>query len=372
MGVHNEQLMKKCFALARRGYGNVHPNPMVGAIVVKNGTIIARGYHRRFGGDHAEVDALKKAGAEARGAVLYVNIEPCNHQGKTPPCTTAIKNAGIRKVVYAVDDPNPVVTGNGKKKLQQQGIEVESGVLRGEAVKLNEYFFFAMRSKLPFVVLKAATTLDGYIADSRSRSKWITGETARDYVQHLRRGIDAVLVGANTICEDNPRLTVHNLRERQPHRIILDGTLITPVTSKVYNDQFRNQTIVVCANVKRNRKKIEQLEQKGVTVLAYKSTKSILPLRRILRDLWKRKLTSILVEGGESVFRQFIEIKLYAKALFFIAPKLIGGGVPVVSGINRSLRNAFTLENVSSKMYGDDVLIEGYSELYTKYVGKGK
>lgn len=368
MGDYHEHFMKKCLSLALRGYGKVHPNPMVGAVIVKNGMIVARGYHRRYGGDHAEVEALKKAGEKAREATLYVTLEPCNHHGKTPPCTTAIEQAGIRKVIYAVDDPNPVVTGNGKKRLQKAGIDVESGILETEAVQLNEYFFFAMRSKLPFVILKAATTLDGYIADSRSRSKWITGEAARGYVQHLRNGVDAVLVGANTVRKDNPRLTVHAKTERQPYRIILDGTLITSASANVYNDQFRQQTIVVCAKTKRNRVKIKQLEQKGVTVLAYKSTKSILPLRRIMRDLWKRKITSILVEGGESVFRQFIENKLYAKGLFFIAPKIIGGGIPVVSGINRSLRNAYNLNDVKSKMYGDDVLIEGYSELYGKYI----
>jgi len=360
--------IKECLHLARSGYGQVNPNPMVGAVIVKDGVVIAEGVHRRFGGDHAEVDALKKAGSGANGATLYVNLEPCNHYGKTPPCTSAIVNAGIKRVVYAAEDPNPGITGGGKQALQKCGVEVQSGVLHDEAVELNEHYYFSMRSKLPFVILKAAATLDGYIADSRSNSKWITGEFARAYVQNIRRGVDAVLVGANTILHDNPRLTVHDRMERQPYRTILDGPLLTPVSSRVYTDEFRNRTIVVCTKNNRNKKKIERLEKKGVTVVSYTGTNKIIPLRRILRDLHKGGVLSILVEGGSTVFRQFIESKLYARALFFIAPKIIGGGVPVVNGINRSMRNAYALDNVTSEMIGDDVLIQGDTELYGKYV----
>jgi len=368
MNDRDSHYMARCLELARGGYGLVHPNPMVGAVIVKDDTIIAEGYHQRFGGDHAEIDAINKAGEEADGATLYVNLEPCNHQGKTPPCTAAIQNAGIRKVVYAVDDPNPEVTGNGRRTLEKAGVEVVSGVLSNQAIALNEYFFFAMRSKLPFVILKAAITLDGYIADYRSRSKWITGSEARNHVQYLRRGVDAVLVGAHTVRNDNPQLTVRQGAKRQPYRIILDGPLLTPLTSKVYTDEFRDKTIVVCARTEKNRKKIDRLEKKGIIVLSYKTTKDLLPLQRIMRDLRKREITSILAEGGETVFCQFIEKKLFAKALFFIAPKFIGGGIPVVRGINRSLQNAYTLQSISTQTFGDDVLIQGCTELYTKHL----
>lgn len=370
MDPSDERFMRRCLELARCGYGQVNPNPMVGAVIVKHGVTVAEGYHTRFGGDHAEIEALKKAGDKADGATLYVNLEPCNHYGKTPPCTTAIIQSGIRRVVFAAADPNPDVTGNGSNTLKKNGIEITTGVLYGEAIKLNEQFYFSMRSKLPFVILKAATTLDGYIADARSRSKWISGEFARNFVQELRKGIDAVLVGANTIIKDNPRLTVHNRQEKQPYRIILDGTLDTSIRSKVYSDEFRGRTIVICEAKNKTSRKIEQLKMKGVTVISYNSKNDIIPLRRILRDLRQHKINSILVEGGEAVFRQFVQLKLFTKALFFITPKFIGGGVPVIDGINRSLQNALILENVSSKMFGDDVLIEGYSPMYEKYMNE--
>lgn len=360
--------MKQCLRLAQIGYGEVNPNPMVGAVIVKYGKVIAEGYHRRFGGDHAEIDALKRAGSEARGATLYINLEPCNHHGKTPPCTSAIVNAGIRRVVYAAGDPNPGVAGGGADELKKNGVEVVNGVLYDEAVKLNEQYYFSMRSQLPFVTLKAAITLDGYIADARSRSKWITGEPARSYVQDIRKGVDAVLVGANTIIHDNPHLTVHGREERQPYRIILDGPLVTPLRSNVYTDSYPSRTIVICAKNNKNKKKIGQLEKKGIAVVSYTGRNKIVPLRRILRDLRKRGVVSMLVEGGNTVFRQFIESKLHARALFFIAPKIIGGGLPAVSGIDRSLRNAYTLTNVTSEMVGSDVLIRGDTELYGRFV----
>ena len=360
--------MQQCLRLAQSGYGRVNPNPMVGAVIVKDGAVIAEGVHRRFGGDHAELDALKRAGNRAAGATLYVNLEPCNHHGKTPPCTAAIMDAGIERVVYGAEDPNPGVTGNGSRRLKQSGIQVEKGVLHDEAVTLNEQFYFAMRANLPFVILKAAMTLDGYIADSRSKSKWITGEAAREYVQYLRRGSDAILAGANTVRDDNPRLTVHGETDRQPFRIILDGALNTPLRSKVYNDEFRSRTIVICLQKNKNRAKIEQLEKKGVTVLQYKSENNRLSIRRVLRGLQKRKINSLLVEGGGDVFRQFIESKLYARAMFFIAPKMTGGGTKVVSGIDRPLRNAYRLYNITTEIFGEDVLIKGDTELYGKYV----
>ncbi len=362
------RFMNRCLTLARRGYGHVNPNPMVGAVVVKNGSIVAEGYHSRLGGDHAEFKALKKAGKRAYGATLYVNLEPCNHHGRTPPCTAAIIGAGIKRVVYATDDPNPDVTGNGKKALLENGIEVMNGVLYNEALRLNEYFMFAMRSNLPFVILKAATTLDGYIADKTGRSKWISGETSRNAVQELRKGVDAILVGANTVRNDDPRLTVHNRIKSQPYRIILDGNLRTSVHARVYNDQFRNKTIVLSAEINKNRKKVEQLEKKNVTVIFYKGVKNVLPLRAVLRDLRKRQITSILVEGGGTVFRQCSALHMYAKAIYFIAPKLLGGGIPVMNGINRSLHKVGRLDNVSSKQLGNDVMIEGYTALYNKYM----
>lgn len=362
------RFMNRCLTLARQGYGRVNPNPMVGAVLVKNGTLIAEGYHSRLGGEHAEIIALRKAGKRAHGATLYVNLEPCNHHGKTPPCTTAIIEAGIKRVVYAMDDPNPDVTGDGKKTLLENGVEVKSGVLYDKALRLNEYFIFAMRSKLPFVILKAATTLDGYIADKTGRSQWISSEASRNEVQEIRKGVDAILVGANTIRRDDPRLTVHQRIESQPYRIILDGRLRTPLYAQVYNDQFRIKTIVICAEANKSRKKVEQLKKKDVSVLFYKGIKNVLPLRAILRDLRKRQITSILVEGGGTVFRQCSALHMYTKAIFFIAPKLLGGGVPVVDGINLSLHKVGILDNVSSKQIGNDVMIEGYTALYNKYM----
>jgi diaminohydroxyphosphoribosylaminopyrimidine deaminase / 5-amino-6-(5-phosphoribosylamino)uracil reductase len=368
MNTQDVRFMNRCLTLARRGYGYVNPNPMVGAVIVKNGIIISEGFHSRLGGDHAEIKALRKAGKRGLGATLYVNLEPCNHLGRTPPCTAAIVEAGINRVVYAIDDPNPDVAGNGKNVLIKNGIEVTSGVLHNEAQRLNEHFIFAMRSGLPFVILKAAATLDGYIADKAGKSKWISGDASRQAVQEIRKGVDAVLVGANTICEDDPRLTVHSGVKFQPYRIILDGRLRTPLNARVYNDQFRDKTIVVCADSNKNRKKVERLRKKNVSIIFYKGVKSLLPLRGVLRDLRRREINSILVEGGGKVFRQCSALNIYAKAVYFIAPKLLGGGLPVMSGINRSLQSVRSLDDVTIKQIGGDVMIAGYTVLYKKYM----
>jgi diaminohydroxyphosphoribosylaminopyrimidine deaminase / 5-amino-6-(5-phosphoribosylamino)uracil reductase len=368
MSESDEKYMRRCLELARRGYGYVNPNPMVGAVVVKDGRIVGEGFHSRFGGDHAEIAALKQAGGAARGAILYVNLEPCNHHGKTPPCTHAIREAGIERVVYAADDPNPSVIGGGGNMLNENGVRTERGVLRGEAVTLNERFYFASRARLPFVVLKAAATLDGYIADAGSNSKWISGETSRAEVQSLRRSMDAVLVGAGTVGTDNPRLTVRGNVLRQPKRIILDGRLTAPLESRVYTDAYREGTIVVTSDSRKLDGKVRTLENRGVTVYRFKTVRGAVPIRRLLRRLWKESVHAILVEGGGIVFRQFVDLQLYAKLHWYIAPKLLGGGMPAVGGIERSLRGAFRIENAVCRMAGGDMVIEGNSKLYARHV----
>jgi diaminohydroxyphosphoribosylaminopyrimidine deaminase / 5-amino-6-(5-phosphoribosylamino)uracil reductase len=367
----DEQYMRRCLELARRGYGKVNPNPMVGSVIVKGDKVVGEGFHSIYGGEHAEIAALRDAGDEASGATLYVNLEPCNHYGKTPPCTDAIKRAGIARVVYGVHDPNPMVTGRGRNALQDAGIDVTSDVLAPEATRLNDYFLFAMKTQYPFVLLKAAVTLDGYIADRNHRSKWITGDEARQYVQHVRRGVDAILVGANTVTRDNPKLIVHDEQTRQPFRIVLDGKLSSPPNAKIYTDEFRDRTILITAESRRNAMAIKTFEKKGIRVLPMKAKKGVVTFRTILRTLWALSVTSVLVEGGGTVFNRLIEEKRYARGMFFIAPKLLGDGVPVFSGASRPIGRPYSLEEVEVRRLGQDVLVEGYSKFYKKTLRGG-
>jgi diaminohydroxyphosphoribosylaminopyrimidine deaminase / 5-amino-6-(5-phosphoribosylamino)uracil reductase len=366
-----EQYMHRCLDLARRGYGKVNPNPMVGSVIVKDDRVVGEGFHSIYGGEHAEIAALREAGDRASGATLYVNLEPCNHFGKTPPCIDAIKRAGIARVVYAVHDPNPMVTGHGRSALLEAGIDVTSDVLAPEATRLNDYFLFAMKTRYPFVLLKAAVTLDGYIADRNRRSRWITGEEARQYVQHIRRGVDAILVGANTVTRDNPRLTVHDERTRQPFRIVLDGKLSSPPDAKVYTDEFKDRTILITADSRRNAMAIKTFEKKGIRVLPMKAKRGFVTLRTILRTLWALSVTSVLVEGGGTVFNRLIEEKLYARGMFFIAPKFLGDGIPVFSGESRPIGRPYALEGVEVRQLGQDILVEGYSKFYKKRLRGG-
>jgi diaminohydroxyphosphoribosylaminopyrimidine deaminase/5-amino-6-(5-phosphoribosylamino)uracil reductase len=370
--------MKKALALAARAKGRTSPNPMVGAVVVKRGEIIGSSYHKKAGTPHAEILALKKAGHNARNATLYVNLEPCCHtEKKTPPCTKEIIRSKVKKVVVAMTDPNPKVTGNGISELQGAGIQTQVGIMEPEAKRLNEAFTKFISTKKPFVTLKMAQSLDGRIATARGESKWITGPEARAYVHRLRNEVDAVLVGIGTLKKDNPSLDCRARGGRNPFRIVLDSTLQIPLNAKVL--QHGDGKTIIATTVRAPKRKIDRLRKQGHTVLIVggagtakthrpgRSNPNALRvnLKRLMKALGEMEITALMIEGGSSVAAAALSEKIVDKVVFFIAPKIIGGtdAVPSVGGRSPGLlKNALNLKGAEITTFGSDVCMEGYVE----------
>lgn len=356
--------MAMALKLARRGAGYTSPNPMVGAVVVKNGRVVGKGYHRAVGTAHAEVNAIENAGAEARGATLYVTLEPCNHTGRTPPCTEKILEAGIRRVVVAMPDPNPNVTGGGNAYLSSRGIDITCGVLEEKALRLNECFVKHVRTGLPFVLLKCAATMDGRLATRTGDSKWITGPKARRFVHRIRHEVDAIMVGAGTALADDPSLTarLENKKTRNPRRVILDTGLTLPETAKVLRPATDSDTILVAGPGAPDEKKA-RLAGLGATILEMPLVGGRIDLADLMKRLGKMGITSLLVEGGGSVLASALRDGIADKVLFFYAPKILGGddGVPICRGPGAALiSDAVALEHIRVRRFDDDVMIEGY------------
>ncbi len=359
----DEFYLARCIQLALKGKGYVSPNPMVGCVVVKDNKIIGEGYHAKFGEEHAEVIAIKNATESVEGATLYVNLEPCVHYGKTPPCVDLIIESKIKKVVIGTIDPNPLVNGKGIEKLKKAGIEVKVGVLEEESKRLNEAFFKYITQKIPFVALKIAQTIDGKIADVEGNSKWITCEQSLHFVHQLRSEYDAVLIGSRTAKFDNPNLTVRLVEGRNPYRVILDSALSLPLELNVFSDKFTDRTIVFTSlsSFKAKKEKIEKLNSLGIEILPVKSKRRKLDLKDVLEKLAEKGIASVLVEGGGKIFTEFIKRKLADKVFVFIAPKILGKGIQSISDIGiKSIRDIITLKEVSVQSFGDDVLITGY------------
>lgn len=353
------QYLRRCLELADRGRGWTHPNPMVGCIIVRGNRIVGEGWHRRFGGSHAEVSALRSAGRKAKGATMYVNLEPCSHQGKTPPCVDAIITAGIRKVIAAGIDPNPLVSGKGFKRLRAAGIRVEQDVLKEESRRLNEKFYTFMETGLPFVGLKLAQTLDGRIADWKGASKWITSKSARIYAHRLRSEYDAVLTGANTVVKDNPELTVRWVKGRNPLRVILDGTLSIPESARVCRTSQAPTVVMTTARVmQKKRLKVVRLEGKGVQVLGIDSGRAINP-RSVLKVLAAMGIESVLVEGGSETVSRFLERKAASKVHWFVATRILGSGIGGIVLKPRGVGNMIEIAAPVVSRYGDDIVVEG-------------
>jgi diaminohydroxyphosphoribosylaminopyrimidine deaminase/5-amino-6-(5-phosphoribosylamino)uracil reductase len=337
---------------------------MVGALIVKNGKIIASAYHRRPGGLHAEAIALKRAGAKAKGAELYVNMEPCCHLGRTPACTKAIIKSGIKRVFFSMIDPNPLNNGKGKKELERSGVKVSVGLLDKEARKLNEVFIKYITKKMPFVTIKAAESLDGKIATRTMDSKWITSEASRGYGYALRSEMDAVLVGVNTIIRDNPILT--SRRNKSPIKIVLDSYLRVPENANIFSRKSPALNIVAILRKtlkhKNTMKKIARLGKKSVLVIACPGKNNRIDLKWLLRELAELEISRLLVEGGGDTISGFIEQGLADRALFFIAPNIIGGRNAVTSvegkGIER-ISQAVGLKNVKVELLDKDILVTG-------------
>ncbi|EKD50885.1 MAG: Riboflavin biosynthesis protein RibD [uncultured bacterium] len=315
--------MLMALKLARKGAGRVSPNPLVGCVIVKNGQVVGKGYHKKYGDYHAEVNALKMAGHKARGATLYVNLEPCFHYGKTPPCVDAVIAAGIKRVVIAMQDPNPKTDGRSITKLKRHGIEVCVGVCAKEARELNQYFIHAMTHKQPYVIVKVAQSLDGMITAQKGQRTQITGKRAVDYVQRLRSEVSAVLVGVNTVRVDDPLLTVRNPKKPQPKRIILDSNLSLPHTVNLFGASG-GQVILVCALPARH-KKVLAFTKRGVVVISdVPRDRQGLDLKYVLKSLYDLGLRSVLVEGGAKVFRSFLTQKLADEWQIITAPVVYG------------------------------------------------
>jgi len=354
----DEYFMKLCLKLAVKGRGRVSPNPLVGAVVVKEGKVVGKGYHPYFGAPHAEVFALREAGEEAKGATLYVNLEPCAHYGKTPPCTKAIIGAGIKRVVVGMIDPNPLVSGKGVRELREAGIEVETGILGEEAERLNEAYSKFITKGIPFVALKMAQSLDGKIATKTGESKWITGEKARKFVHRLRAEFDAVLVGAGTVLVDDPSLRAYG-EGRDPARIVLDGRGVVPPSAKVFQDGVRR---LVFTTASAPSSWVDKLRDMGVEVIIIGEGEKV-EVGEMLRELGKRGIASLLVEGGGETSASFLEAGAVDKIFFFIAPLIIGGReakTSVEGNGCQNLREAIKLKYPRIRKFGQDILFEAY------------
>ena len=349
-----EQYIKRCFELALKGAGSVSPNPMVGCVIVKNGKVVAEGYHKKFGEAHAERNAVNSAlrkGINLKGAELYVNLEPCAHFGKTPPCCDLIIEHKFSKVVIAMKDPYHEVMGRSVKKLKRAGIEVITGVLEPEAIELNKFFVKFVTSGMPYVTLKAAQTIDGKIADEKYRSKWISSTESRKIVHRLRSVYDAVLVGANTVRYDNPKLNVRDVNGRDPYRIILDKELALGMNYDVF--RYKDSRTILISAMEADIKKIRSLQKKGVMVLPCRTRDGKFDLKDVMKKLAAINIASILVEGGAYVYNEFLKAGLTDELLIFIAPDIMGRGITAFKN-----KQAFReYKNISYYSSGRDILV---------------
>lgn len=360
----DEKYMALALELAEKGRGKVEPNPMVGAVLVKNGEIVGRGYHQSFGGAHAEIHAINEAGANGKGATLYVSMEPCAHYGKTAPCVDAIITAGIGKVVTTLIDPNPITSGKGMQKLKEAGIEVVLGVMEAQAKKLNAPFFKLMQKGLPYVMVKWAMSLDGKIATHTGDSRWITSEESRAYVHQIRAKVDGIMVGINTVLRDDPLLTCRLEGGRNPKRIIIDSKASLPLNSRLLKTISESE-IIVAVNKNARHERIEKLEQLGCKIIQTRDTSDRVDLTDLFQHLGEMKLTNILVEGGSRVITSMIEGRLVDKVIIFIAPIIIGGEgakSPVLGkGIDK-MCDAVKIGEITVKRFSHDIVIEGILE----------
>lgn len=354
--------MQRALDLAAKGLGRTSPNPAVGAVIVRGGRVIGEGFHRRAGLPHAEVEALRQLNGTARGATLYVNLEPCSHHGRTPPCTDALIAAGLQRVVVGMTDPNPLVRGRGLRRLRRAGIEVKTGVLRERCERLNEDFAVFIRTGRPLVTLKLAASLDGRIATASGDSQWISNAASRRLVHELRNRADAVLVGAETVRADDPRLTCRVRGGRDPLRVILDGRLTISPQARVCTQRSTAPTLIVTTEESGRGEKKTALERQGVEVLCLPGELGRVRLGSLLEELGRRGIKQVLIEGGGQVAAAALGEGIVDKVLFFYAPTLLGGeSRPMIGplGIDR-VAAGLKLHTIALYRLGDDVLVTGY------------
>lgn len=362
----DELYMAEAIRLARTQLGHTSPDPLVGAVVVKDGKIISRGAHAEQSTPHAEAIAIEKAGARSRGATLYLNLEPCCHYGYNPPCTQAVIKGGIRRVVASMRDPNPLVSGKGFRELLEAGIEVNVGVLADEAKKLNEPFIKHIRTGRPFVVLKSALSMDGKIATRTGDSKYISSKESRRLVHVTRMHMDAILTTLTTVVIDDPLLTVRDvgtekLRKRNPRRIVIDPLAQIPLKSHILNDEPEKTTVVVSSKAPARR--IEAIERKGADVIRGRSKGGFIDLNALMKELGKENIMGIMIEAGGGFAASALESGIVDKVMYFIAPKIIGGSTaptPVEGKGAAKLKDVLNIRDVTFRRFDNDVLIEGY------------
>ena len=370
--INDKKYMARAIKLAELGEGSASPNPMVGAIVVNAGEIVGEGYHKKYGGPHAEVIALDEAGEKAKGAVLFVTLEPCSHYGKTPPCVNKIIESGIKRVEVAMVDPNPEVAGRGLEMLREAGVKVKLGLFEEEAKKINEVFLKYIQTDYPFIILKKAQTLDGYIASSSGDSKWITNSEARLEGHKLRHRSDAIMVGIGTILADNPSLTARLEKKTgiDPLRIVLDPLLEIPLEAKIINQKSDADTLIITsekfppAKAAAAQKKKEKLLKKGkVKIMNFETdADNYFNLKEMLKTLHNQKISSILVEGGAKLSYTFLQEDLIDKFYYFIAPKIYGGSDGIASFCGRGpemMADSADIKIIEQRNLGDNILLIG-------------
>ena len=354
--ISHKKYMEIALKIAEKGKGNVSPNPLVGCIIVKRGKIVGKGYHKQYGGEHAEINAIKNAGKKVANATLYINLEPCSHWGKTPPCTEKIVEAGVREVIIGMYDPNPLV--EGFKELKFRGIKTKIGILEKEAKKLNESYIKYMRSKRPFVILKVAMTMDGKIATKTGDSKYITGRDARRYVHQLRSEVDAIMIGINTVFKDNPKLTPRLAQGRDPKKIVIDTELKMPLKCNLMKHPSK---LIIATTSKAPKKKINKFYQKGIDVIVLNAKKGLVDLKDLMKHLSKKEISSVMIEGGSQLNSSAIKERIADKLLVFTAPKLVGNGLGAVGNLGvTKIDKAVKLKNMEMKKIGKDLLLEAY------------
>ena len=358
----DESYMRRALILARRGEGWVSPNPMVGAVIVKEGRIIGDGYHARFGSAHAEVHAIENAskGQGTAGATMYVTLEPCSHFGKTPPCVDKIIASKLAKVVIGTLDPNPLVLGKGIQALREHGIETAVGILEDQCRDLNERFFKFITTGQPFVTLKFAETLDGRIATDTGDSRWISSPASRRFSHRLRASHDGILVGAGTVLRDDPDLTCRLVRGRNPFRIVVDSELRIPLEARLFRDQKRARTIVACTP-RASREKVSRLEGEGIeTLVIDPADGGRVNMEKLFVELGRRGLSSVLVEGGREIITSILRLELADRLVVIIAPKIVGKGIGAVGEIGiRRMNDALAISVRRIMKRGGDVIIDG-------------
>ncbi|MFZ0389353.1 MAG: bifunctional diaminohydroxyphosphoribosylaminopyrimidine deaminase/5-amino-6-(5-phosphoribosylamino)uracil reductase RibD [Calditrichia bacterium] len=367
--------MQRVLELAQQGKGKTSPNPLVGTVIVKNNRIISEGYHRSYGDKHAEVVAMENAGEDLSGATLYCNLEPCSHntpEKKTPPCTQRIIQENIRRVVIAGEDPNPLVNGSGIRQLRENGIIVDVLPPAEDSRRLNEKYFKFIKTGKPFIHLKIAQSLDGRIATASGSSQWVTNQSAIRLVHEWRAEYDAVLVGANTVMQDNPSLNVRLVEGRHPYRVVLDNRLLIPDQAHLISDELRHRTIIFTTQ-NAGHPRVSELMKKEIQVISLPpDSRGLVPLEEAMQRLAELKIASVLVEGGGEVFTSFIRQRLFDKISVFIAPKIIGSGIESIGDLGiQTLQDAYNLEAVSIKIIDNQALMEGYQDYHALFENQG-